>query len=132
MSKTNYKILVIDDDLTTIRIMEKLLVNDGYAVISSSSGKLGVQKAREEQPTLILVDAMIPDMSGAQVVRALRQEVETRTIPIIFITAIMGVENDKGDEEINVDGEYFRAFAKPLHNPKLLSVIRKEINKANN
>ncbi|MCA9399129.1 MAG: response regulator, partial [Candidatus Omnitrophica bacterium] len=114
------------------RIMEKLLVNDGYAVISSSSGKLGVQKAREEQPTLILVDAMIPDMSGAQVVRALRQEVETRTIPIIFITAIMGVENDKGDEEINVDGEYFRAFAKPLHNPKLLSVIRKEINKANN
>lgn len=132
MTKSVKKILVIDDDLTMIRLMEKTLLNDGYAVISASSGKLGVKRAIEESPTLILLDAMIPDMNGADVVRELKKEAATRNIPIIFMTAIMGVENDKGNEEINIDGAFFRAFAKPLHNRKLLSVIRKEINKLYN
>jgi len=132
VKKKQRKILVVDDDPTILPILEKRLAVDGYAVISALSGESGVKRATEERPDLILCDLMIPDISGVEVTRKLKTQDETKDIPIIFMTAYMGVENDKGDEEIEIDGNMFRAFAKPLHNPKLLSVIRKTLNKIEN
>jgi len=129
MKKEPRKILVIDDDLTMVCLLEKRLRVDGYRVINATNGEMGILKAMEVLPDLIVADLMIPDMSGTEVARKLKAEAQTQDIPIIFITATMGVENDKGNEEIDVDGSLYHIFAKPLHNRKLLSTIRKSINR---
>lgn len=132
MKRRQRKILVIDDDPTLLPVLEKRLTVDGYKVIGTLAGESGVKRAIEESPDLILCDLMIPDISGVEVTRKLRAHEQTKKIPIIFMTAYMGVENDKGNEELEIDGDLFRTFAKPLHTPKLLSVIRKTLNKLEN
>lgn len=130
--KSPKKILVVDDDPVMTKLLEKRLKVDGYDVISALSGSDGIAKAIKEKPALIVLDLMIPDINGVDVTKELKKNDGTKTIPIVFISVTLGVENDKGDEKIEIDGEFFRIFAKPLHNRKLLSVIRKEINKFSN
>ena len=127
--KKNFKILVIDDDPNTVRILEKWCRNAGKDVLEAFNGTVGLEQAREESPDIILLDMMLPDMVGTDVARALRQDPVTRGIPIIFITVTLGVELDRGDEAIEIDGCRYRIFAKPLHPQKILSEIRKSINR---
>ena len=129
MSKPQRKILVIDDDPNVIKIMEKWLLNDGCAVINAMNGQVGLDKARVELPDLVVSDMMLPDTNGVDVARALKADENTTNIPVIFITVTLGVEVDKGDETIDIDGCLYRIFAKPLHTRKLLSEIKKSINR---
>jgi len=126
--KERRKILVIDDDLTMVKVLEKRLKVDGYDVINSQRGIEGVNMAKTEDPTLIVLDLMIPDISGVEVARRLKSDARLKDIPIVFISVTLGVENDRGDEEIDIDGSMHRIFAKPIHNRKFLSTIRKTIN----
>lgn len=132
MRKQAKKILVIDDDLGMIRLLEKWLPVSNKVVIASSTALLGLQKARDEQPDCILLDVRLPDLNGIEVARQLRADPVTRDIPVIFITVGINVAKDKGKEIIEVDGIKYRAFAKPLHNPKLISEIRRHINRREN
>jgi len=129
MKKNSRKILIIDDDRGIIKTLEKWLTADGRTVISALNGKEGLNRAKMKLPDLILLDVMLPDIGVEEVVKGLKADPETQDIPIICITAYMGVEIDKGDERIEINGEWYRIFAKPLHNPKLLSEIRKAINR---
>ena len=129
MKKPPQRILVIDDDPSMIKVLEKWLKVAGKQVAGALSGKSGLKRAREESPDLILIDLMLPDIGGVEVARQLKGDPATRDIPWIFISACLGVENDKGDEKIDIDGRLYPVFAKPLHNPKLLSEIRKSINR---
>ncbi|MBU0467989.1 MAG: response regulator [Candidatus Omnitrophica bacterium] len=132
MAKVVRKILIVDDDPSMVKVLEKWLKMDGYVSIFARTGEDGFTKAKAEKPDLVLMDLMLPDINGVQVIRQIVNDPETKGIPIVCITVTMGVETDKGDEQIDVDGRLFRAFAKPLHQRKLLSVIRKEINIAVN
>ena len=132
MAKVVKKILIVDDDPSMVKVLEKWLKMDGYISIFARTGEEGFNLAKDEKPDLILMDLMLPDVNGVQVIKQIVSEPELKKIPIVCITVTMGVETDKGDEQIDVDGRLFRAFAKPLHQRKLLSVIRKEINKAVN
>ena len=130
MFKKIYKrILVIDDDPVTIRMLERVLKRDGYTVIKALSGKEGLSKAKKEIPFIILLDVLMPDMNGIDVAKKLKNGPTTKNIPIIFLTITIPLEKDKGRETINIDGTICRAMAKPMHTAKLLSMIRKEINK---
>ena len=129
IKKVHKKILVIDDDPVTVRMLEKVLRRDRYEVIKALNGKTGLAKAKDEVPFLILLDVLMPDMNGMEVARKLKGDLATKDIPIIFLTITIPLEKDKGRETINVDGTLYRAMAKPMHTAKLLSMIRKEINK---
>ena len=129
MKNTSKQILVIDDDPGMIKVLEKWLKVAGKKVIGALSGKSGLKRAGEEKLDLILIDLMLPDMGGIEVAKELKANQTTREIPLIFISAYIGLENDKGDEKIDIDGHLCPVFAKPLHNPKLLSEIRKSINR---
>lgn len=132
MTKPSKKILIVDDESGIVRLLKKKLQGDGRDVLSAHNGEIGFTKALEEKPDLILLDIMLPDIGGVDVVRRIQKDPRTRDIPVIFMTAYIGVETDKGDEEIEVDGKFYRAFAKPLHIRKLLSEIRKAINRREN
>ncbi len=127
--KTVRNILVIDDDPNMIRILEKWLQNAGCRVWASLNGTEGIETAQREKPSLILLDLMLPDIGGVEVARRLREDQQTTDIPVLFMTVTMGVEIDKGDETMEIDGRLYRVFAKPLHRAKLLSEIRKSINR---
>ena len=129
MKKTPKKILIIDDESGVIKVLKKQLHADGKKVVSAHNGEIGFTKAIEEKPDLVLLDIMLPDVGGVDLARRLQTDTRTENIPIIFITAYLGLESDTGDEEIEVDGKFYRAFAKPLHISQLLSAIRKTINR---
>lgn len=132
MKKRQRIVLIVDDESTMLKMLEKKLVLDGYRVMNALNGMMAIQKAKEEIPDLIVSDLMMPQMSGQEMAKQLNKDSLTQEIPIIFITSTMGVENDKGDEQMEIDGKYYRIFAKPIHERKLLSTIRKTINRREN
>ncbi len=127
--KSPKKILVIDDDPVIVRMLEKVLARDGYVVSTALGGREGLEKAKVELPFVIVLDVLMPDMHGGEVARALRADPKTHDIPIVFLTITVNLEVDKGDAQIEIDGESYRAMAKPMHTAKFLSIIRKEVNK---
>jgi len=78
------------------------------------------------------MDVIFPDGDGRDFVKKLKQDPDTSDIPIIFATNTINVKDDDGDLTMTIGEETYRAFAKPLHFPKLLSTVRKEINRNTN
>ena len=87
------KVLVVDDEVTTVQLLEYVLQKNNFETISVYSGKKALEKAREEKPDLILLDIMMPGMDGIEVCTELKKDPETNTIPIIFLSAL-GQETD--------------------------------------
>jgi DNA-binding response OmpR family regulator len=81
----NAKILVIDDDTAITELMSMLLKTFGFDVLTTNIGADGIRLAREEQPNVILLDLMMPDLDGWQVCKAIRQ---TSNVPILILSAI--------------------------------------------
>lgn len=84
-----YKILIIDDSVFTIKVLEDILA-ESYEVITASSGKEGIELAKKHQPSLILLDIEMPEMDGFEVLKILKDDRETESIPVIFLTGLMG------------------------------------------
>lgn len=80
------KILVIDDDVNLIKVIENRLLSTGYEVITANNGSSGVAKAKTQKPDLILLDLTMPVVDGYKVMERLRQDEETKSIPVIILT----------------------------------------------
>lgn len=87
--------LVIDDRMEDLKLMGTILHNEGFRVLEASSGAEGVAKAIKERPDLIILDLLMPGMSGFDVVKALQGHPETRDIPIIICSAAELTPEDK-------------------------------------
>ncbi|NJN95233.1 MAG: response regulator [Anaerolineales bacterium] len=85
MSK--FKILCVEDNADTQRMLSFLLTQAGYEVITADDGFQGIQKAKAWRPALILMDMMMPRMSGVEAVRRLRKLKVTKDIPILMLSA---------------------------------------------
>ena len=88
------KILVVEDDKDLISLIKFNLKSEGFNVLLSPNGEDGLFTAKEEKPDLILLDWMLPILSGIEVLQKLKNNKDTKSIPVIFITA-KGEENDK-------------------------------------
>lgn len=82
------KILIIEDDLAVAGIYQDLLEKDNYKVIVCSNGADGLSAARSEKPDLILLDVMMPNMDGIEVLRRLKADNDTDLIPVIVLTNV--------------------------------------------
>jgi PAS domain S-box-containing protein len=89
------RVLVVDDEKANLDLLEALLEPAGFAVIRAGGGQEGIDLARSQMPNLILLDLMMPDLTGFDVVEALRAEEATRSIPIMVLTAKALTEEDK-------------------------------------
>ncbi|WP_426700247.1 response regulator [Rhodanobacter sp. Col0626] len=78
--------LVVDDSPTICAVLGKMLRQDGYSVLKATDGADAIEQARNEQPTLIFLDIVMPGMNGFAVLRALRHDPRTRHIPIVMIS----------------------------------------------
>ncbi len=84
---TKAKILVVDDEPDLVELIETNLTAAGFEVLQAGDGRDALEKARESQPQLILLDVMLPEMDGLEVCKLLRSDVRTRSIPIVMLTA---------------------------------------------
>ena len=132
MKKSPKKILVVDDNPGMLKVLNKWLKVAGYEVVEAWDGLMALEKSRREMPHLILLDILMPGMDGKEFVRRLQKDDAIKDIPIIFVTVCIDIEKDKGHEHIEVNGVKYPGFAKPLHNARLLSLIRKTLNRRDN
>lgn len=87
------KILVVDDMKNNLNIMQEFLLPLGYEVILANSGKEALKKVKEHSFNVILLDIMMPEMDGYEVARLLKDDEETKIIPIVMITALKDVDD---------------------------------------
>lgn len=114
------KILIVDDDVQTLRLVGLMLERQGYKILAASNGAQAIGMARTEQPDLILLDVMMPDVDGFSVARTLRKEPETANIPILMFTARAQVEDKIAGYEAGAD-DY---LTKPIHPAELTAHLR--------
>ena len=103
-------ILVIDDDTDILALLDMSLTSDGFNVITASDGIKGLKRAKAEQPDLILLDVMMPQMDGLQVIEKLKADSETNTIPVLWLTAKSQTEDKLKGLEIGGDDYITKPF----------------------
>jgi CheY-like chemotaxis protein len=81
------KALVVDDNANSLMLEKDLLEVAGFEVFEAENAASGIAIARREKPDIIILDVRLPDMRGSEAARILRQDKETRDIPIVFVTA---------------------------------------------
>ena len=81
------KILTCDDEKHIVRLIQVNLERQGYEVITAFNGAECLEKVKEDRPDLIVLDVMMPEMTGFEVLDALKQDPETESIPVIMLTA---------------------------------------------
>lgn len=113
------RILVIDDFPDNVFLLQDRLEREGYEVIKAYNGEMGIQKAIEEKPDLILLDVMMPDISGFDVCKKLSTTEGTNLIPIILLTALTDVE----DIKTGLQAGAFDYIKKPFNKTELLARI---------
>ncbi len=125
MHESSKKILVIEDDATTRNLFLDGLQAEGFETISAENGLIGIQKAQEHLPDLVLCDIMMPDMDGYGVLSTLREDPVTAIIPFIFLTGSNTPENFRKGMELGAD-DY---LTKPSTVEQLLRAIRVRLEK---
>lgn len=114
------KILIIDDDLDTLRLVGLMLQRQGYHISAATNGAQGLAKALEERPDLILLDVMMPDMDGYEVTRRLRKNPTTSSTPILMFTAKTQLDDKVTGFEVGAD-DY---LTKPTHPTELQAHVK--------
>ena len=114
------KILIVDDDLDTLRLVGLMLQRQGYQISAATNGQQGLDKAFEDDPDLILLDVMMPDMDGYEVTRRLRQNPSTAETPIMMFTAKAQLDDKVVGFEVGVN-DY---LTKPTHPSELQARVK--------
>jgi two-component system cell cycle response regulator len=114
------KILVIDDLPENVFILQDRLQNEGYEVITAYDGNSGIEKTRTYLPDLVLLDVMMPDITGFDVCKILINDEKTKHIPIILVTAKVEAEDIKEGLEAGA----FDYVKKPFNRVELLARVK--------
>ena len=93
MDEQQDTILIVDDTPTNLDLVFKYLTRSGFKVLVSQDGMTAIKQAKHAQPDLILLDVMMPEMDGFETCQRLKEQEETKDIPVIFMTALVDVES---------------------------------------
>lgn len=121
MSKT---ILLVDDEPHVLEVLRVTLEDLGFSLLEAEDGPKALQIAKRERPDLVILDVMLPTMSGLEVCKALQECGEGGKIPVILLTARSGEDDEKAGYEAGAD----RYLTKPFSPLTLLSEVVKLLN----
>ncbi len=119
-------ILVVEDENALVTLLRYNLEREGFQVIEAGNGEEALLLAREQKPDLILLDWMLPLLSGIEVCRQLRRLPETRSVPIIMLTA----RGEEGDKLRGLDSGADDYVTKPFSPSELIARVRAVIRRA--
>ncbi len=117
-------ILVVEDNELNMKLFHDLLEAQGYDVLQSQDGMEALKLARTHRPDLILMDIQLPEVSGLEVTKWLKEDEELRSIPVIAVTAFAM----KGDEEKIREGGCEAYISKPISVANFLETVEKYLN----
>lgn len=117
-------ILVVDDEPKNVQVAGALLLQHGHEIIGAHSGLEALEKLKSFRPDLILLDVMMPGMSGFDLCKHLREDPENQSIPVIFLSA--ATDKNFVVEALDVGGVDY--VTKPFHGPELISRINLHLN----
>jgi DNA-binding response OmpR family regulator len=103
-------VLVVDDDPVILKLLEVNFEMEGFSVVRASDGAEGLERAREVHPDIVVLDVMMPRMTGYEVAKALREDAGTADIPIIFVTARAQSSDVERGMELGVDDYVTKPF----------------------
>jgi CheY-like chemotaxis protein len=122
-SVTEPLVLVVDDSEDNLQLLVQLLELMQYSCVTATNGQTTIEKAKSYQPNLILLDIMLPDISGVEVVHHLKQEPQTEQIPIVAVTAMARSE----DRESFLAAGCVECVTKPYDIDALEALIRRYV-----
>ena len=114
------RILVVDDIEANVRLLEAKLTNEYYEVLTACDGPTALAIAASEKPDIVLLDVMMPGMDGFQVCRRLKDDPETRHIPVVLVTALDG----RGDRVTGLEAGADEFLTKPIDDVMLFARVR--------
>ncbi|MGA0593550.1 response regulator [Enterovirga sp. CN4-39] len=123
MKKT---VLIVEDNELNMKLFGDLLEAHGYATLKTGNGIEAIELARAHHPNLIIMDIQLPEVSGLDVTRWLKEDEDLRSIPVIAVTAFAM----KGDEERIREGGCEAYLSKPISVAKFLETVRTYLNAA--
>ena len=115
------KVLIVEDNELNMKLFHDLLDAQGYATLQTREGLQALALAREHKPDLILMDIQLPQVSGLEVTRWIKDDPELRAIPVVAVTAFAM----KGDEERIREGGCEAYISKPISVTHFLETVRK-------
>ena len=116
------KILVVDDDPNVVKLVRLYLERDGHEVLTANDGVTGLELARDEQPSLIVLDLMLPRMDGMEVCRTLRAE---SSVPIIMFTAMVEEDDRLAGLDLGADDYLTKPFSPRELAARVRAVLRR-------
>ncbi len=120
----NGTILIVDDTPTNLEVLQDMLSDAGYELLNAIDGESAIKQAKYANPELILLDVMMPGIDGFETCRRLKENEETREIPVIFMTALSDPSDKiRGFEQGGVD-----YVTKPLHHGEVLARVNTHIS----
>lgn len=117
------KVLIIEDDPLMSRMYQKIFTFEKYEVVMAGDGQQGLDLARTEQPTLILLDVMMPKMNGFEVLEKLKADPVTKATPVVMLTNLAGEQ----DAETALAKGAVKYIVKSEYEPKQVADMVKEI-----
>ncbi len=121
MAKT---VLIVEDNELNMKLFHDLLEAHGYATLQTRDGMEALKIARQEKPDLILMDIQLPEVSGLEVTKWIKEDDDLRRIPVIAVTAFAM----KGDEEKIREGGCEDYIAKPISIAKFLDTVKRYLS----
>jgi CheY-like chemotaxis protein len=115
----SHRILVVDDNVTNLKLIEYLLMAKGYDVLTAVDAESALDAVRTKRPSLVLMDLQLPGMDGLELTRKLKSDPSTRDIVIVAVTAYAM----KGDEQRALDAGCDGYVAKPIDTRALPQVV---------
>ena len=124
MAKKN--IMVVDDEENIVELVKAIMENEGYDVITASDGKECLEKLKSAKPDLILLDMMMPGMSGREVCERIRADPKTKNLKVAFLTVAKFSEAGKDVLNKMKVADYIN---KPFDNDDLIARVKKALSR---
>ena len=124
INPSEYKILIVDDVMSNVLLLKVLLTNEKFQIATANNGHQALEQVENEKPDLILLDVMMPDMSGFEVAQKLKSNPSTSDIPIIFLTALHSTADIVNGFQVGAND----FISKPFNKEELIIRVTQQIS----